>query len=40
MRDAIVRTLDSTTLGDLIAQSPRPSARQPGVGGEQPTVLG
>ena len=27
MRDAIVATLDSTTLGDLIAQSPRRSAR-------------
>lgn len=27
MRDAIVQTLDSTTLGDLIAQSPRQQAR-------------
>jgi DNA-binding IscR family transcriptional regulator len=27
MRDAIVQTLDSTTLGDLIAQSPRQLAR-------------
>lgn len=27
MRDAIVSTLDSTTLGDLIAQSPRRSAQ-------------
>jgi Rrf2 family cysteine metabolism transcriptional repressor len=39
MRDAIVSTLDSTTLGDLIAQSTRPS-RQPGVGGKQPTAVG
>lgn len=28
MRDAIVATLDSTTLGDLIAQSPRRSTRE------------
>jgi Rrf2 family cysteine metabolism transcriptional repressor len=28
MRDAIVATLDSTTLGDLIAKSPRRSARE------------
>jgi Rrf2 family protein len=28
MRDAIVATLDSKTLGDLIAQSPRRSARE------------
>jgi hypothetical protein len=40
MRDAIVKTLDSTTLGDLIAQSARTSARQPGVSGKQPTVVG
>lgn len=40
MRDAIVKTLDSTTLGDLISQSPRPTARQPRVGGKQPTVVG
>jgi DNA-binding IscR family transcriptional regulator len=39
MRDAIVKTLDSTTLGDLISQSPRPS-RQPAVGNKQPTVVG
>jgi DNA-binding IscR family transcriptional regulator len=39
MRDAIVQTLDSTTLGDLIAQSTRPT-RQTGVGGKQPTVVG
>jgi Rrf2 family protein len=39
MRDAIVSTLDSTTLGDLIAQSTRPS-RQSGVGDKQPTVVG
>ena len=38
MRDAIVKTLDSTTLGDLISQSPRPS-RQPAVGNKQPTVV-
>jgi Rrf2 family transcriptional regulator, cysteine metabolism repressor len=40
MRDAIVKTLDSTTLGDLIAQSARTSARQPDVSGKQPTVVG
>jgi hypothetical protein len=39
MRDAIVKTLDSTTLGDLISQSPR-SSRQPAVGSKQPTVVG
>jgi len=39
MRDAIVKTLDSTTLGDLISQSPRTS-RQSAVGGKQPTVVG
>jgi DNA-binding IscR family transcriptional regulator len=38
MRDAIVKTLDSTTLGDLISQSPR-SASQPAVGSKQPTVV-
>lgn len=33
MRDAIVSTLDSTTLGDLVAQSPgnRPKAESPAV---------
>jgi len=35
MRDAIVSTLDSTTLGDLIAASPRRSAR-----GQSPDVVG
>src|SRR5918993_845473 len=40
MRDAIVKTLDSTTLGDLIAQSTRSSDRQTGVTGKQPTVVG
>jgi Rrf2 family cysteine metabolism transcriptional repressor len=39
MRDAIVRTLDSTTLGDLISQSPRGSAGQQGVNNKQPTVV-
>jgi Rrf2 family protein len=40
MRDAIANTLDSTTLGDLISQSPRRSSRKDGVGGELPTVVG
>lgn len=40
MRDAIVVTLDSTTLGDLIAQSPRRSARRESVPANQPTVTG
>jgi Rrf2 family protein len=40
MRDAIVQTLDSRTLGDLIAQSPRRSARAVGVGAKQPTAVG
>ena len=40
MRDAIVNTLDSTTLGDLINQSPRRSARQDGVSGKLPTAVG
>jgi Rrf2 family cysteine metabolism transcriptional repressor len=39
MRDAIVKTLDSTTLGDLISQSPRAS-RQPAADSKQPTVVG
>lgn len=36
MRDAIVSTLDSTTLADLIAQSPRRTARQEAVVAGQP----
>jgi Rrf2 family transcriptional regulator, cysteine metabolism repressor len=40
MRDAIAYTLDSTTLGDLISQSPRRSARQDRVGGKLPTAIG
>jgi Rrf2 family transcriptional regulator, cysteine metabolism repressor len=40
MRDAIANTLDSTTLGDLISQSPRRSARQESVSGKLPTVVG
>ncbi|MBW3631472.1 MAG: Rrf2 family transcriptional regulator [Chloroflexi bacterium] len=40
MRDAIANTLDSTTLGDLISQSPRRSSRGGGVGGKQPTAVG
>ena len=38
MRDAIVATLDSTTLGDLIAQSPRRSAREHAAGGSNLTA--
>jgi Rrf2 family cysteine metabolism transcriptional repressor len=40
MRDAIALTLDSTTLGDLIAQSPRRAARQNVSGAKQPTAVG
>src|SRR3712207_4207372 len=39
MRDAIVTTLDSMTLGDLISQSPRAAASQQGLSNKQPTVL-
>ena len=39
MRDAIANTLDSTTLGDLISQSPRRSARQDEVAGKLPTAV-
>jgi Rrf2 family protein len=39
MRDAIAYTLDSTTLGDLISQSPRRSARRDRVGGKLPTAI-
>jgi Rrf2 family protein len=39
MRDAIVSTLDSTTLGDLIAQSPRQSARLESAAVEKPATL-
>lgn len=40
MRDAIAYTLDSTTLGDLISQSPRRSARQDEGAGTLPTAVG
>ena len=40
MRDAIANTLDSTTLGDLISQSPRRSARQDRIDGNLPTAVG
>jgi Rrf2 family transcriptional regulator, cysteine metabolism repressor len=40
MRDAIVKTLDSTTLGDLISQSPRAAASQQGISNKQSTALG
>ena len=39
MRDAIANTLDSTTLGDLISQSPRRSPHQDGVRGKLPTAV-
>jgi Rrf2 family cysteine metabolism transcriptional repressor len=39
MRDAIVQTLDSRTLGDLIAQSPRRSAHRASVGAKQPAAV-
>ena len=39
MRDAIVKTLDSTTLGDLISQSPRAAASQQGVSKKRSTAL-
>ena len=39
MRDAIVSTLDSTTLGDLIAQSPRQSARPDVAIAKQPPAM-
>lgn len=40
MRDAIVVTLDSTSLGDLIAQSPRRPVRPEAVSASQSTVAG
>ena len=40
MRDAIVTTLDSNTLGDLIRQSPRKSARQSVAARKLPTAVG
>jgi Rrf2 family protein len=39
MRDAIVDTLDSMTLADLIAQSPRKAVRHAAVGVKQPTAV-
>ena len=40
VRDAIVESLDSTTLADLIAQSPRRSAKQSLEASELPTTIG
>jgi Rrf2 family transcriptional regulator, cysteine metabolism repressor len=39
MRDAIIMTIDSTTLGDLIDQSPRRSAQRDAIAANQPTVV-
>ncbi len=39
MRDAIIMTIDSTTLGDLIDQSPRRSAQREAIVTNQPTVV-
>ncbi|MGH2613695.1 MAG: RrF2 family transcriptional regulator [Thermomicrobiales bacterium] len=39
MRDAIVFTLDSNTLGDLISQSPRKPVRAGVVASKQPTAV-
>lgn len=39
MRDAIIMTIDSTTLGDLIDQSPRRPAQREAIATNQPTVV-
>jgi Rrf2 family cysteine metabolism transcriptional repressor len=39
MRDAIIMTIDSTTLGDLIDQSPRRAAQREPIAVEQPTGI-
>jgi Rrf2 family cysteine metabolism transcriptional repressor len=39
MRDAIIMTIDSTTLGDLIDQSPRRVAQSEPIAARQPTVV-
>lgn len=38
MRDAIIMTIDSTTLGDLIDQSPRRSTQREPIAANRPTV--
>jgi Rrf2 family transcriptional regulator, cysteine metabolism repressor len=39
MRDAIIMTIDSTTLGDLIDQSPRRVAQSEPIAASRPTVI-